>query len=504
MKKKIDDRMLGNALCSSMKAHQKDVLASFRKKSDGALKKRVSDEKLAELFDDFINNIFLWQGPYWLEQFSDKFRKIYLKDTGILQMYMLFTNTLFHSLTSIIRTNSSKIDKKELDVLYTKVNDINNAFIEHNNLQISSSAEQQEKTTQAAKNEVSNRDLKQIFDAITDPLFVVDSDMKLLRVNNFLLERLGVKSSKDVLGKKANTIKYEGNFLCQKVDFEEVFSEGQVKVAHIHLDAGEKYYIQYTYPMLGAGDDKEKVTAAFVYRKDLSAHKNMEEELQHLDRLATLGRLSSIVAHEIRNPLSGIGLSASLLRKKLSKDWQYIDSLDNILEGIDRIESVVLRLLDFSKPRKTEKRRVNVFDTLKEALFFIRPRANKRSIHIIEDYSESLPSVFVDPDQLTQVFINLFLNALQSIKDEGAIKIEITLEPDNSVIIKISDTGEGIKKDALPHIFEPFFTTKNDGTGLGLTISKNILMQNDIDISVESKVKKGTTFTLKVGAYNEI
>ena len=162
-----------------------------------------------------------------------------------------------------------------------------------------------------------------------------------------------------------------------------------------------------------------------------------------------------------------------------------------------------MRLLDFSKPKKMSKRKVNIVDTLKEALFFIRPRALKRSVDIIEDYPDSLPKVIVDPDQMTQVFINLLLNGIQSIKDTGEIAVKVSATKQN-VIIKITDTGEGIKKQDIPHIFEPFFTTKDEGTGLGLAISKNILMQNGVIISVKSKIGVGTTFTLKVGAHYEV
>jgi two-component system NtrC family sensor kinase len=112
--------------------------------------------------------------------------------------------------------------------------------------------------------------------------------------------------------------------------------------------------------------------------------------------------------------------------------------------------------------------------------------------------------VYVDPDQVTQVFINLLLNAIQSMEIGGKISIKIYLDPEYFITIKITDTGGGIKEADIHNIFEPFFTTKTDGTGLGLTISKNILMQNDIDISVESQLGAGTTFTLAAKVHHEI
>ncbi len=150
------------------------------------------------------------------------------------------------------------------------------------------------------------------------------------------------------------------------------------------------------------------------------------------------------------------------------------------------------------------KIKVSILEPLREALFFIKPRALKQFIWIIEDYPRNLPSVLIDPGQLTQVFINLLLNALQSIKDSGEVKIVVFLTPDNCVVVKIYDTGQGIKREDLAHIFDPFFTTKADGTGLGLTITKNILMQNKISISIDSAVGVGTTVTLKMKAHYEI
>jgi signal transduction histidine kinase len=369
MKRRSKPLSMSNDIHSKMILSQESMISLFEKKSKKTLLKKVSSEELNNVFDDFISNIFYNDNLAWLNGFSDKFRKIFKKNTNLKEAYMQFMSAYMQSLTAAINSQPSKIDSVELERFYEKIDD---------------------------------------------------------------------------------------------------------------------------------------VTTALIYQKDIARDKAFGEEAEHLNRLATLGRLSAIVAHEIRNPLSGIALSASLLKKKLKEDWKYIDSIENILEGIEKIESVILRLLDFSKPKETRRRKVSILDPMREALFFIRSRAKKESIVIYEDYSESLPFSFTDPDQITQVLINLLLNAIQAIGSDGTISISISVDPRSSIILKIADTGSGIKEEDIPRIFDPFFTTKTDGTGLGLTISKNILIQNEIGISVDSMPGKGTTFTLKIKAHHEI
>jgi PAS domain S-box-containing protein len=634
MKDTAVEKNKGN-LHSLTTLHKNDLISILKSKFNKTLKGNGQGESLDKISNDFINNISSKNTICWLPEFSSKFMKLFKKNTDTVEMYMLFVNSYTQYMTTMINRYPSKIDMKEIEVIYKKIEDINHIFLNGSNCNcggetgqvnnecgagldyidynitrlvccgeafdnilksismmycivdkdgnieyVSKGIEQllgytvnepegkdlfkkskdELKKVKAALKEASKKgvaefksniiskqnikkkllvkvtplfvenkknlyilifadlpfrkelalelkrsreELQQMFDAITDPLFVVDKDMKILRMNKFLKEKLSVKKYKEILGKNADKIKYEGNALCSKTELKKALADGDVHFSEMYSEDEKKFYLQYIYPIKDSEESDTLVKSALVYKKDMTRHKMMEEEILHLERLAVLGRLSAIVAHEIRNPLSGIGLSASLLKKKLKEDWRSHDSLNNILDGIGKIESVILRLLDFSKPKKMLKRKVNIVDTIKEALFFVRPKALKRSLEIIEDYPDSVPNVLVDPDQITQVFINLLLNAIQSIKETGVIVIKVSVSK-RKVIIKLTDTGEGIKKDDLVHIFEPFFTTRPEGTGLGLAISKNILMQNDIDISVESKAGAGTAFTLMIKAHYEI
>ncbi|MFC1855801.1 nitrogen regulation protein NR(II) [Thermodesulfobacteriota bacterium] len=476
-------------LYKELKASKKSLIKEFCESSKALLSKNVSQKSMDQLFAIFLEELFAADNSSWVEEFCNRYHDTLKHVEEAVELYMLFANLHVKKATAIMLKDPSKIDEKTLGQFFKKIDKANHHFMSSH-----------------CKRDInrSQFELQQMFDAITDPLFVVDKNMKLLRVNKFLKERLKAKDYLSLLNKDASKIKYNGEPMLRKSDLKEVFKNAAVHVTNINSKDEKTYFTQYAYPIKESDKKSANVISALVYKKDMSSRKELEERVEHLDRLATIGRLSTVIAHEIRNPLSGIGLSASLLKKKLEKNWKYFDSLDNILDGIDRIETVILKLLDFSKPKKTKRVRANILDPITEALFFIKSRAIKSSIKIVEDYQPSLPYVLIDPDQITQVIINLLLNAIHAIKKDGEIKIEAFISDNHDVLLNIIDSGIGIKKELLPHIYEPFFTTKADGTGLGLAISKNILMQNDVDISVQSEPRTGTTFTLSMRAYNEI
>jgi signal transduction histidine kinase len=236
------------------------------------------------------------------------------------------------------------------------------------------------------------------------------------------------------------------------------------------------------------------------YKKRLSfcINKVKEEKAQliHLEKMASLGTLAAGVAHEINNPLTFLITDLNLLLKHM--DEANIDKeeakvlLSECMEGSERIRRIVKDLLSFSHPAQGKKVFSDI-NNLLDSTIRILWNEIKYKVDVVKDYKAST-QLWVDPNQVSQVFLNLILNAVQAIKDKGTVYLS-THEDDKYIFIKITDTGDGIKPQDYPRIFEPFYTTKN-GTGLGLSVSKDIIERHKGRIETQSVVGKGSTFTV--------
>ncbi|MEW6108707.1 MAG: ATP-binding protein [Nitrospirota bacterium] len=230
-------------------------------------------------------------------------------------------------------------------------------------------------------------------------------------------------------------------------------------------------------------------------RSQMQELKETQEQLVQAAKLAAIGELASNVAHEINNPLTSIMGYAELVKDETS--------IENIIKDIEIIEKesmrardIVQQLLEFARKRPLEIKRIDINSIIKEAVSLITIQFKDNRLKITEEYSE-LPPIFGDPNQLKQVFLNIINNAADSMGEKRGEIIISTHKRDNSVIIEISDNGQGIPKDILPRIFEPFFTTKRErGTGLGLSITYKIIQSHQGKIDVKSEESRGTRFTI--------
>lgn len=219
------------------------------------------------------------------------------------------------------------------------------------------------------------------------------------------------------------------------------------------------------------------------------------QQLGRSEQLASVGRLAAGVAHEINNPLVGVLAFADMMREKENLDDQDRQDLDLIIRETKRVREIVRGLLDFARETPSVKTLLNVNDVLRQTVRLLGKRDAFEKIFIVEDFSEPLPPVHFDKSQLQQVLLNLALNACEAMPTGGTLMLSTSAEADR-VVVKVTDTGCGIKKEDLDKIFEPFFTTKpvGKGTGLGLSVSYGIVHQHGGTLDVESEVGKGTTF----------
>ncbi len=234
--------------------------------------------------------------------------------------------------------------------------------------------------------------------------------------------------------------------------------------------------------------------------KDLT---ETQQELVQSEKLAALGRFSSGIAHEIKNPLGVILGGLEFLERKLKRGGRDVKTaIEKIKESTFRANDVVQGLLKFARPSELKAERVNPNELVKEVLSFLKYKMPSNLIKIITDFSKEELSVKVDKNQMEQVFFNLMINAVEAMSKGGLITVKTSkmIKSEFSVdepfcIVEVIDNGEGISKEDLEKIFEPFFTTKRDkkGTGLGLSMAKMIVNNHRGELQVESKQGKGTT-----------
>ncbi len=245
----------------------------------------------------------------------------------------------------------------------------------------------------------------------------------------------------------------------------------------------------------------EDESAEFIISfRDITEAKKSEEIIRRMDRLSSLGQLSAGIAHEIRNPLSGIKLNLQILSKKI-KDPESIEKINDSLEGIGRINNLIKSVLNFTRPAVPKFKPDYLQRVLKDTVSIMESQLKRKKIRVIMDLPAAEQAIAFDENQIRQVFVNLVLNAMGAMPEGGTIKISGSMdhyEPGKAGLfhLVISDNGSGIRQDLLPRIFDPFFTTKPEGTGLGLSIVHKILEQHKATIEVESSDSAGTAFTL--------
>lgn len=268
------------------------------------------------------------------------------------------------------------------------------------------------------------------------------------------------------------------------------------------------------------GDDMYKLTAAvnlLASRLEEASReeKRLHEALRRRERLAFLGELAASVAHEVNNPLDGVQNCTRILRRSADDPERTRQMLDLIDSGLERIELIVRRLLTLAREHVVRPSPTRLSAVLESAVESVQPKIDGRRIQLVRDYDTADDHVVVDSPLLAQVFVNLILNAADSMAPGGTLTLRLQRQPAGAstdaaaacnrpdvFLVEVSDTGSGISADVLPHIFEPFFTTKTGGkgTGLGLAIASRIMDAHDGSIEVHNRPAGGTTFRVRIPA----
>ena len=355
------------------------------------------------------------------------------------------------------------------------------------------------------------RFLNSILGSMHSSVVAIDTDGRIMTFNKVAEGTLNV-IARDVLGKDIRSA------LGHIAGFVDLLLESLSKRKNIdnvkrmiEIDDGKIMYIESSTSVLK--DENGVITGVVEIFQDLSEICELKGRLNKANDLVSVGTMAASIAHEIRNPLNGIEGFACLLERELAcptksfrREGDSLRLVKHIIKGTKNINKIVTDLLFLARPIKLNLRKYELSKIIDKALLFAYQELSHkggRDIQIEKDYDSCDDLVLCDPDRLQQAFLNILLNAIQSMPEGGRIKI-FTRKSDTNDMPKIQigfvDTGNGINDSVIERIFEPFFTTKDDGTGLGLAIVRKIIELHEGRINIISEHKKGTTILVNLPA----
>ncbi len=380
-----------------------------------------------------------------------------------------------------------------------------------------------------------NEEVETILNGIEDFILVITPDKKIIDVNMPFLEKMGFDRN-EVIGKTCYEVWRRGDPPCIKGDSicplnQAVRSkEPYVSILTRSNRGGEKRYIEViVYPIW---EKDGKISKFIEISRDITARKLEEEEIKrnlermveertrqlgetqakliHQDKMASLGKLSASVVHEINNPNAGILNLIVLIRRMISegpvseKELSQFEKYLGLMESeTRRISRIVSNLLAFSRQSEMEMLPINVNQLVEKVLLLNSNLIKINDIKLEKNLDDQIPDVNGSEDQLQQVFMNLLSNAVEAMENRrgGILAISTSHERDmRNVVITFSDTGNGVPGENIPKLFEPFFTTKKNrkGVGLGLSVAYGIVEEHKGSIRVVSKEGKGTKFIVEL------
>ncbi|MDX1629571.1 MAG: ATP-binding protein [Fulvivirga sp.] len=341
----------------------------------------------------------------------------------------------------------------------------------------------------------SEKKYRSLFERSVDAIFIINKEHLFIDANRSLEQLLGYNRS-EILNMSIKKI-----FKSKKdySHFNEMLTKRlQLKNFEVQLCSKDRETLDCIINSVVLKDKSDEVYAFQGIIHDLTDIKKAENELHMAEKMAMTGQIARSIAHEVRNPLTNLGLALEQLKDELENSEEGHMYLDIIKRNAKRIEQLITDLLNSSKPKPLNKTMVNINEVMDETLAVIADRIKLNDIKLVKEFEEQLPDLHADKEQLKTALLNIIINAIESIPKEKQGRIYLKTSLKNDVLsLKIKDNGQGIQKDEIKKMFNPFFTNKKGGMGLGLTTVQNILNSHKAQIDVESDVGEGTTFSIK-------
>jgi two-component system nitrogen regulation sensor histidine kinase GlnL len=352
-----------------------------------------------------------------------------------------------------------------------------------------------------------------ILTGIVDGVVVTDTDDRIVIWNRAAEEMTGIAAG-DAVGKNIHAVFADNPAVKNQI--EKTFSSGRSYTDYeAELVAKHRQPLPVGFVTSVLEDRDGRPMGVILSIRDQEGVRDLKERMRRSDRLATLGMIAAGIAHEVKNPLVGIRGAAQLMKSELrsgsgaglNAGKSLVEYLDVILKEADRLNSVLEGILDFTRLKPREIRAYNIHSILDRILLLHEESVRQNSVVLTRLYDPSLPNIIGNQDQLIQVFLNIIKNAIEAMPEGGKLTVVTrmsdlftSIQADGKkhrlMVVKVSDTGPGIKEEHLTDIFTPFFTTKDKGVGLGLALSYQIVQEHMGTIRVESQKNAGTTFSV--------
>jgi len=343
---------------------------------------------------------------------------------------------------------------------------------------------------------------RNIFASLIDGILIISPDLRITKVNQ-AAEEIFQRSRRSFEGEslsklfpdQPNIIKKARQSITEGISFHHVEGIGY------HKSNNERFHVNLTFsPLI---KDNLDIPAGVILIQDTSLLKELQENSQQTEHLSTLSTLTAGMAHEIRNPLSGIRGSAQLLLKDLKNNDQR-EYMEIVIEEVDRINRLVKKMMDLTRPALYDFKPTNIHQVLEEILTLEKGTLEMKEGAFVQAYDPSIPTIKANKDELKQVFLNLVKNAVEASPKGGVVRISTQYNTDytfrkkqdilssHNIVVKITDSGLGMPSDTMKKIFTPFFTTKKRGSGLGMAVSLKIVENHHGKIKVTSEENVGT------------
>jgi len=345
----------------------------------------------------------------------------------------------------------------------------------------------------------------------------IDKEGRVTSINNLARKILELKESQ-VLGLPCSEVLRDHPQLAS-IFVESFRMKNQPNRAEMELRLKDerKRTIGFSMPLIR--DDAHQILGAALLFRDLTQIEHLQEREQLKERLAALGQMAAGMAHEIRNPLGGIEVTASLLRRRLSGRTEDLALVDRIIAEVKRLNRTVVDSLEYVRPLHLDRKSASLAAVVKEAATTATSAQEGKSISLSLDLDPGIPELWIDPDRVRDALTNLMKNSFEAIPLSGSIRVETrrevlptplrsdffleggdasSLSFDSYAVVRITDTGKGIPEEVHDRLFYPFFTTKQTGSGVGLPLARKIVEGHQGILDFESVVGRGTTFIVKL------
>jgi PAS domain S-box-containing protein len=488
-------------LIEFLKKHFNSIVDNWTAKVLQVFSDKLSDSQIRTFVESSINTfIDVIEGNDYrpADQYLIDIYTLFSKNNlNLLEISQLFSHGRFSLLNEIEKEDTGQFDPVILLGYLDGI--IEQIFARYGMLHQETKMKELEydRDRLASKLEMNQEYLENILHSSDSAIMIVDNNEKFISWNKGA-ERIFGYTEDEMIGKPSTFLLPEGGKYLEELNQikEKSTLSDQTNYFETERKTKDGRIISVKLSVSKLPSSNGNYIGRSIIIKDFTEFKKLQAQIDQSEKLAVIGQLAAGVAHEIGNPLASISSLVQILQRK-SQDPFISEQLVNIKENIDRITRIVRELVDFSRPPSYELAIQDITDIIRTALGIVKYDKRVRKVNFHTDLKPSLPKVNIAADQVLQVFVNILINAIDAVEGNGEISIQSDFDRKN-IYVDINDNGCGMDQNTIEKIFDPFYTTKEvgRGTGLGLSVSYGIIKRFNGEIKVESRINKGSKFTI--------